>query len=96
MSEVSTVPKNRPTPSEPATSTSTARPNSSRAGPWVTEPSSAVGPARRAVGCRAKAVTNTSVRTAAPIIGAAGFMVVARSPTRTGPNTKAVSSAADS
>ena len=48
------------------------------------------------MGCSAKAVTNTRVSRAAPIIGAAGDIVVASRPTTTGPNTKAVSSAADS
>ena len=95
VSEVSTVPKNRPTPSAPATITSTRGVRSSDAGA-CTVGASVLGALSAPVGCSANAVTNTRVSTAAPIMGAAGLIVVASRPTTTGPNTNAVSSAADS
>ncbi|BDH58540.1 hypothetical protein MTP03_34790 [Tsukamurella sp. PLM1] len=88
-------PKNRPMPKTPTITVNSRGFASSRAGAWTTVPS----PCRsvvRPLGCRAKAETKSAVSTAAPIIGAAGDIVVASRPTMTGPKTKIISSAADS
>ena len=94
VSAVSALPKNRPMPSVPATGTSTPNRKSSRTG--ACEAGAASAARTVAVGCSAKAVTNTTASTAAPTTGAVGPAVVASSPTTTGPNTNAISSAADS
>ena len=95
MSEVRVDPKNMPTAKVAATSTSTFAEKTSRRGArWAVASSPTV--TTRAVGCRANAVTNARLSAAAIAIGAHGAMRAARMPTRNGPITNAVSSAADS
>lgn len=84
-----------PTANVAATSTSTFAENTARMGARCAAASSPTT-TTRAVGCSANAVTKPKLSTAAIAIGAHGAMRAARMPTRNGPMTNAVSSAADS
>ena len=96
VSEVSMAPKNTPTPSMPTTTISSRGRNSSETREVARPSTPRCVDTCAAVGCSAKAPTNTRMSTAAITSGIHGATAVASTPTRNGPNTNTVSSAADS